>query len=308
LSGANKMIGLVMLALVVCSGVLASQSPQSAASATPAEAKANAVPKLAAPVLPAYPDEARAARQQGVVVVDASLGANGAVTDAKVTRSIPGLDQAVLDAVRQWRFEMAAGVRTSVTVNARFVLTERHGARGTAMWMRSSFIPDDLAFVYEAQCKGGSTLIDSTSATIVETIDSNATTRMLQLSSQDWNALYLKFFSGGFFSTPLGVTWREAAAGIAAAPEGVDVTVVAEAPQAEVVQSEAKRRPARYLHRLDVRQFGQWKRVIWEEPVDKQHADTQEVSTLGAAIRDVVARAGRQTTPPQPSACLPSAD
>lgn len=49
--------------------------------------------------------KARAARIQGRVVVEAIVGSSGTVVDAKVVRSIPLLDQAALDAVRQCVYE-----------------------------------------------------------------------------------------------------------------------------------------------------------------------------------------------------------
>ena len=55
-------------------------------------------------VRPVYPSIAQSARVQGVVIIEATIGPNGTVTDAKVLRSIPLLDAAALDAVRQWIF------------------------------------------------------------------------------------------------------------------------------------------------------------------------------------------------------------
>lgn len=55
-------------------------------------------------VNPIYPTIARAARVQGVVIIEATIGVDGRVTDAKVVRSIPLLDEAALVAVRQWEF------------------------------------------------------------------------------------------------------------------------------------------------------------------------------------------------------------
>ena len=40
----------------------------------------------------------------GEVIVEITIGVDGAVTNARVLRSIPLLDQAALDAVRQWRY------------------------------------------------------------------------------------------------------------------------------------------------------------------------------------------------------------
>jgi TonB family protein len=55
-------------------------------------------------VSPVYPTEAREARVQGIVIVEARIGEDGRVTKARVLRSIPELDQAALDAVAQWEF------------------------------------------------------------------------------------------------------------------------------------------------------------------------------------------------------------
>lgn len=55
-------------------------------------------------VNPVYPPGAVSDKVQGQVVIEATIGADGKVQDAKVLRSIPQLDQAALDAVRQWEF------------------------------------------------------------------------------------------------------------------------------------------------------------------------------------------------------------
>jgi TonB family protein len=55
-------------------------------------------------VPPTYPAIAQSSRVQGIVIIEATIGPNGKVTDAKVLRSIPLLDQAALEAVRQWEF------------------------------------------------------------------------------------------------------------------------------------------------------------------------------------------------------------
>lgn len=55
-------------------------------------------------VSPVYPELARQARIEGIVIIEAVIGTNGEVTDAHVLRSVPMLDQAALDAVRQWKY------------------------------------------------------------------------------------------------------------------------------------------------------------------------------------------------------------
>jgi TonB family protein len=74
-------------------------------------------------VRPLYPPEAQAAGITGVVILEATIDVDGRVSDAKVLRSIPQLDDAALTAVRQWEFTPTEvnGVRVpvimTVTVN-----------------------------------------------------------------------------------------------------------------------------------------------------------------------------------------------
>jgi protein TonB len=55
-------------------------------------------------VAPVYPQIAQAARVQGIVILEATIGPEGQVMNARVLRSVPLLDQAALDAVKQWQF------------------------------------------------------------------------------------------------------------------------------------------------------------------------------------------------------------
>ncbi len=77
-------------------------------------------------VAPAYPAIAMAARVQGVVIVEATIGVDGEVVDARVLRSVPLLDEAALSAVRQWRYTPTrlngAPVAVVMTVTVNFQL------------------------------------------------------------------------------------------------------------------------------------------------------------------------------------------
>jgi TonB family protein len=75
-------------------------------------------PKKIKDVQPVYPAIAQSARVSGVVTIEATIGADGKVVDAKVVRSVPLLDQAALDAVRQWEYlpTMLNGVPVPVLV------------------------------------------------------------------------------------------------------------------------------------------------------------------------------------------------
>jgi len=59
-------------------------------------------PKKLKGVPPVYPSLATQARVQGVVILECTISPRGRVTDVKVLRGIPLLDQAAIDAVRQW--------------------------------------------------------------------------------------------------------------------------------------------------------------------------------------------------------------
>jgi periplasmic protein TonB len=55
-------------------------------------------------VMPVYPALARSAGKEGTVILEAVIGEHGGVNHVKILRSIPLLDQAAVDAVRQWEF------------------------------------------------------------------------------------------------------------------------------------------------------------------------------------------------------------
>ncbi|MGH7729734.1 MAG: energy transducer TonB [Candidatus Eiseniibacteriota bacterium] len=75
-------------------------------------------------IAPSYPEEARERNVTGVVQVRALVRTDGAIERARVSRSVPLLDQAALDAVRQWRFKPAIcggrPVAVWVTIPVRF--------------------------------------------------------------------------------------------------------------------------------------------------------------------------------------------
>ena len=63
-----------------------------------------ATPRRIQDALPVTPDAARQAGVLGVVILEIVVGVDGSVSDAKVLRSIPLLDQAAIDTPRQWRY------------------------------------------------------------------------------------------------------------------------------------------------------------------------------------------------------------
>jgi len=79
-------------------------------------------------VAPVYPMPALAARKEGIVIIDATIDEQGNVTETRILRSIPLLDEAAVAAVRRWKFSptLLNGVPVSIvmTVTVNFTLTQ----------------------------------------------------------------------------------------------------------------------------------------------------------------------------------------
>ena len=81
---------------------------------------------LVSQVKPIYPQEAKDARIQGVVVLEATIAKEGNVQQIKVVSGNPALQQAAIDAVSQWKYKptllngQPVEVVTTITVNFAF--------------------------------------------------------------------------------------------------------------------------------------------------------------------------------------------
>jgi protein TonB len=84
------------------------------------------IPAKVLHVPPVYPAIAQQARVEGVVIIEAIIGTDGRVKEARILKSKPLLDEAALTAVRQWVFSPTTlnGVPVPVlmTVTVRFTL------------------------------------------------------------------------------------------------------------------------------------------------------------------------------------------
>jgi protein TonB len=85
-------------------------------------------PKKIKDVKPAYPEDAKNAGIQGIIILESVIGTDGSVQEAKVLRSVPQLDKAALDAVVQWRYTPTLlngePVELIMTVTVTFTLTQ----------------------------------------------------------------------------------------------------------------------------------------------------------------------------------------
>jgi TonB family protein len=86
-------------------------------------------PKKERDVRPSFPKEAQAVELDGIVIVELFLDENGAVTGTRLSRPIPMLDDAALEAVKQWRFQPTIidgrAVPTRLTVTVNFTLQKK---------------------------------------------------------------------------------------------------------------------------------------------------------------------------------------
>ncbi len=84
-------------------------------------------PVLLQKIEPGYPEAARKARMEGVVILEAIITSEGAVQDVKVLKSVnPLLDASAVRAVSQWKYRPATlngrAVRVYLTVTVTFNL------------------------------------------------------------------------------------------------------------------------------------------------------------------------------------------
>lgn len=96
----------------VLGGILGGMMPEAPPPPPPEPARPKPIriggnfqpPALIHYVEPIYSDIAVWAKSSGLVILEATVNERGEVTDVKVLRSIKLLDQAAVDAVKQWRY------------------------------------------------------------------------------------------------------------------------------------------------------------------------------------------------------------
>ena len=99
--GLDGIIGLTGTSVVV------EDLPAPAAPVTPPPIRLNTgikPPARTKYVAPIYPDIAKQAKVQGIVIIEAIIGVDGRVDNARVLRSHQLLDEAALEAVREWQY------------------------------------------------------------------------------------------------------------------------------------------------------------------------------------------------------------
>jgi TonB family protein len=114
-------------------------------------------------VEPVYPALAKESRISGIVIVEVTVDHTGVVKDARVLKSLPfGLDQAALDAVKQWTFRPATLNGTAVDVlfnlTVNFRATEP-ASTGISVNLKDAEIRDVMKTI--AQLTGTEIIVDA---------------------------------------------------------------------------------------------------------------------------------------------------
>jgi protein TonB len=98
----------------------------SAAAAAPGPMRLGAgitPPRRIKDVKPIYPQGAVPGSTQGIVIIEGTVGVDGRVHDLRVLKSVPALDQAALEAVRQWVYVPAQVNGTPVAAILTIIVT-----------------------------------------------------------------------------------------------------------------------------------------------------------------------------------------
>ena len=105
----------------------AASAERPAPPVTPIRVSQLQAPRRIEYVAPIYPEIARMARKEGVVILEAVIDTEGAVVNLRVLRSEPLLDRAAQDAVSQWKYEptLLSGMPVPIvmTITVRFTLS-----------------------------------------------------------------------------------------------------------------------------------------------------------------------------------------
>ena len=250
-------------------------------------------------MLPVYPPAAVSSKVQGLVELRITIAPDGQVPDARVLTSIPQLDQAAVDAVRQWRFMASAAGARDVPVRVNFVLSPfpadppSTAAAAPDPSGRIQWIPRDFEFVYRYRCRDGEVHLGTIDNTIRVYRGEAPETMPLHLSLEDKQRIFLAMVARGFFAAPSAETTDSPAAGIRQLNNAYEVTVIGQLPGSGTdnvrleLPSTRRRRSDVSVHQLEARQFGTWRGLKWQEPVPKSDQETQGLATLGDLIRDI---------------------
>jgi TonB family protein len=101
-----RLAAFALIAISIVAGPLLATPAQQGSSAPTVRVGGDVKPPVKTKnVTPVYPPIAKQTHVQGVVMLDVTIGTDGKVKDVKVLRSVKGLDDAAVTAVRAWEFK-----------------------------------------------------------------------------------------------------------------------------------------------------------------------------------------------------------
>jgi protein TonB len=210
-------------------------------------------------IQPEYPPIAVAARVSGQVSVEATIRIDGGPASVRVTKSIPLLDQAVLDAVRRWRFAPPTvnGISRSVIVPIHVTFPE-YGTSQPISSVRSPSLPSDFAVVFASICPDGRHIeFNTATGAYVSTMGPVTVSMALSLSGSDLETLHDALAQGGAPTTGIALPqWPDALPETQMSDQDIRVFVPG---KRSVFGSSSNATPRQYF--LDVRMNGTWTRV-----------------------------------------------
>jgi TonB family protein len=228
-----------------------------------------------------FPQVAASARVQGIVIIEGTVGATGQAGDVRVLRSIPLLDNAAVDAVRQWRFAIPAS-GTSFTALINFVLSDIPAAND-APATSVGWPPADFALYYQFECRGDEGALVATSRS-VNAVDIARGIPAVSLRAEDQQRLSLLLIQEGFFNITGATTERARRVPVQLTAGRVVVTVSAKPAHVHGISTHSRAQP-QFHHELMVRAYGVWRTAEWAEPIAEGDQRAAEAARVGAAVR-----------------------
>jgi len=244
--------------------------------------------QLATYIRPSSPQIAQMARILGEVVVNIIVGLDGRPQSVRVVQSIPLLDQAVIDAVRRWRFEPPTmrGAAALVSVPVSVTFQEAGPFSGPVSGTLSESLPRDFVVAFSSNCGGG---FNFNTATGYERSSGPVTVRAgVSMKQRDLEALYDVIVKSGLMADTASLArWPDAPEELRISDTDIRVSLPVARPDFLTVSDG----PTPYQYVLELRMNGTWTRLFppsnWRHLINDQPSpdDIQRQRAVGQVER-----------------------
>jgi len=146
-------------------------------------------------VTPIYPRDALFAKIGGTVILEAVIGKDGRVRSLRIVRSLPGLDEAALDAVSQWEYAptlvSSVPVDVLLTISVNFTTTAPGGPAPRMFGERGAAGAPAFTIKQDAKTLKITRTMPSGSATITYRLDSKESKNKLVATPADGDMTFV---------------------------------------------------------------------------------------------------------------------